>query len=394
MNRQIKKIKSAENYCEEFYNNIQTIVSHTLRDDFIKQIDHLDQKKIVDIKNFLSTKLINTLKLEKYDLKLINRKGSDKKYKCMDDIFTLSHYIIDERLGIEADKLYKIQIEPSKILKFQRVGNKITVTGPRDDMADQKILQDLLLSMKTLQDKFGSIENKVDGVIADNRIIKEEINNMKSDIIQINNTLLNDSKLDNEMDTVELAKDSCKKRKFDSATHAYNGHYENLAHKYEKSQFQGNDRIVKKKQVIQGKSSKYQIKTVNHKFGVYLGRIDCSEPKDKIEKLLDHLGLKHCDLSLIETAHTNRKFNSYKFYIPHEQKDIIYKSENWPVGAIIKKFTDYKPFDRAGLYDTMGAYNNQRLHNSTPSVTHNNENTTKLYMKQPTLQFNQLKSLN
>jgi hypothetical protein len=124
---------------------------------------------------------------------------------------------------------------------------------------------------------------KLIDVIADNRIIKEEINKMKSIIIQINNTLRNDLKLEEE-------------------------------------------------------------------------------------KLLDHLGFKYCDLSLIETAHINRKFNFYTFYIPHEQKSIVYKYENWPVGVIIKKFTDYKPFDSIGLYETVRAYNNHRLHNSTPSA--------------------------
>jgi hypothetical protein len=74
----MKVLKTDPDYCNVYYNNLNTFVSHT-RNDFAKQMEIIDVKRIATIRSYLSTRLLSILKIDNYNLNLINRRGEEKK---------------------------------------------------------------------------------------------------------------------------------------------------------------------------------------------------------------------------------------------------------------------------------------------------------------------------
>jgi hypothetical protein len=386
----IKNLENDPNYCDLFYKNINKIVAHT-KDDFTKQINVLDIKKVCELRSFLSIKLLKIINIDNYDLKLINRRGSDKKKSCIDDLYILTHYIVDECFGIEFDKLYNLSVKPSAILKPDLVNNKIVIKSIIENMGDNAALQQILTSIQALQDKVGSIEGKVDGVILDNKAIKAEISNMKDDIVKINDTLANESNTNNKENTMQVDDHvkgnehhiNFKKRK--QMDDGYNHKlFEDIPSNYSQSGYNVKQHlqynpIERKKHIVHGISKDNTIKVAPNKFCVYLGRVDCNEEKVKISQFLDKLNLKHSDLTLIESNNPNRKFNSFRFNIPYEQKNIIYIPENWPTGTVVKKYTMYNN------RKNQGHHSNDPIHISTPYIDCNKTKSAQNVLKAPTL---------
>jgi hypothetical protein len=365
----MKKLNNETDYCDHYYENIKAIVSHT-KDDFEKQMNTLDQKKLFDIRNFISSKLLISLKIDKYDLKLITRKGSGKKRSYIDDIYVLSHFLVDGNFGIEFDNIYRLSIEPSKIFKPELINNQIIITSAHEDMQEiANQMKELISTMNDVKGKVSGIENKVDGVISDNRAIRAEIAGMKNEINQINNTIQNDSKtrLDS-METFEHMAENgynTKKRKHCSnqIDTLIDGNSNRLLGQGQMHHV--TQQSVRRKHIVHGSKSSSDIKTSSNKFGVYIGGIDCNESIDKVSTLLDNLNLKHTGLTLLDTTIVDRKFNSYKFYVTYDQKNIIYNHENWPKGIIVKKYTEYRQFNNLNHQNKMSAYGNNRQ-SSTP----------------------------
>jgi hypothetical protein len=86
------------------------------------------------------------------------------------------------------------------------------------------------------------------------------------------------------------------------------------------------------------------VKSSNHKrlFPVYIGNIDIDENEENVKALLiaNNLTFK----SLTPLLQTHKRFKSFKFEIPYDQRAKIFNADIWPAGLKLNKYTERKTY--------------------------------------------------
>ena len=111
----LKDSRFIQRYCD----NLNLIIAHYPREEFVEIVKLSEISKLNDIKIKLSNLIINSCNLGS-KLIIIFRKGCNDRINTANDIYTLSHFVLDNQVSEEIDNLFNLTIKPFEFISEKK----------------------------------------------------------------------------------------------------------------------------------------------------------------------------------------------------------------------------------------------------------------------------------
>ena len=361
----ILDIFNQDNFSNKFVNKIDTILAEYSREEFINTTTLCDDVKLEALKLKLSKIVCEACDIHEENLIIKNRRGLRYKESTSNDIYTLSHFYLDNNFSEEINEIYTIGKKPFEYLKEKQqtknLIDQLYASIPHQNPSPTSSTMEE--SLKQIIVSMGNLNDQMKSMIDNQNKMQSQLNKNSNDICEIKKDMINLSKNEISMRNEE-GMNKRKKPDYDKGNNSFETVLNSTSNQVNEITYQQendadtrngkkpkikfstmvqkdlNEGTQFKKKIVVGNSKNVSLNAAKRVFDVFINNVASDENTNNVGKMFSDN-----NIPIICCEEFPKRLNRSKAFvvrIPYEHKDLVYKENLWPSGICLSKFNLYK----------------------------------------------------